>query len=350
MNDSVISRAINGSGYEGEDYADVDIIDAEDRQGEIVGYTLEDLARHTFPERRALLQRGETAIVREGYIVQIDAKRGTGKTLFKQTLALVAATSHPALGFSAPSVFRVLDVDGEMASREIQERYVNLCARLNVPPPPSLTVVAADWQDGFIPRLDTEAGQAAIEPFVEQADLILLDNRSCLFDPDSEKDPSAWQPAQDWLLSLRRRGKAVVIIHHSNRMGGARGHSKPEDVMNVLINLARPEDYRADQGARFVVTFEKSRGAYGSAVAPFMAQLTIDGWKTESADGHQQSSAADRLLDYIRLAHRAGERPKSATAAITGARINRNAGFAAWAELAKRGDIQKHHEGGFYVP
>ncbi len=71
-----------------------------------------------------------------------------------------------------------------------------------------------------------------------------------------------------------------MLAHRSNRQGGARGHRKPEDPMNLLINLTRPEGYSQQQGARFVVTFEKSRGAYGAAVAPFTAQFTAVGWKT----------------------------------------------------------------------
>ena len=39
-------------------------------------------------------------------------------------------------------------------------------------------IVAADWQEGFIPRLDTPEGQAALEPFVDNADLIFFDNLS----------------------------------------------------------------------------------------------------------------------------------------------------------------------------
>ena len=68
---------------------------------------------------------------------------------------------------------------------------------------------------------------------VAEAEVIILDGRSCLFDPEAETDPSAWQPAADWLLSLRRRGKAVLLAHHANRLGGARGHSRPEDMLDV---------------------------------------------------------------------------------------------------------------------
>ena len=342
--DRVMMRALD----EREDYTDVGTIDHEDLYPRLVGLTLGELARHIFSDRRALLMRGDSAVFREGHIGEVYAERGFGKTWLMQTLALVSAAGAEALGFRAPERCRVLYVDGEMASLEIQERFKLLCERLRIYDTAALTIVAADWQENFLPRLDTEEGQAALEPFVEAADLIILDNRSCLLNSDGEKDPSAWQPTQDWLLSLRRRGKGVIIGHHSNRMGGARGHSKPEDLMNLLIKLTRPDDYRQDQGARFLVTFEKSRGAYGAGVAPFLAHLRPEGWTVESATEHRGVSISDKLIEYVRLAHEAGERPKSATAAVRGARVNRSEGLRAWAELTKREVIRKHHDGGWF--
>ena len=292
--------------------------------------------------------RGETAVFREGHIGQIYAERGFGKTWLLLTLALITASAGRALGFAAPEAYRVLYIDGEMAALELQERVNLLCERLAIPASALLTIVAADWQDGFLPRLDTIEGQALIEPYIDRADLVVIDNRSCLFDPEGEKDPSAWQPAQDWLLSIRRRGKAALLGHHSNRMGGARGHSKAEDPMNLLIRLTRPEDYQQDQGARFLVTFDKSRGAYGAAVAPFLAQLGPEGWTVESATEHREASVTDKLIEYLGLAHEAGDRPASANAAIRGAHVNRSEGLRAWAELSKAGTIRKHHDGGWF--
>jgi putative DNA primase/helicase len=316
----------------------------------LIGLTFDQLQAHTFPERRPLLMRGDSVVFREGHLGEIFAARGIGKTWLLRTLALLMATGSEALGFRAPSAVRVLDVDGEMDSHELKERDGIIAERLGISSAPNLTTIAADWQEGFLPRFDTDEGQEALEPFLESADVVILDNRSCLFDPEGEKDATAWQSAQDKLLSLRRRGKAVLVGHHSNRQGAARGHSKPEDVMNLLIGLTRPEDYRQDQGARFNVTFEKSRGAYGAAVAPFLAHLTLDGWKTQAIDSqHEQASVADKLLAYVKAASAAGERPKSATSAIVGAKVNRNAGFEVWADLLNRGAIQKHHEGGFYA-
>jgi len=312
-------------------------------------FTAAELQRHTFEYRRPLLFRGESAILREGHLSEIYAVRGIGKTWFAHTLAhIVANPIVSALGFRSEEAARVLVVDGEMAGPELQQRNHEIAQRLGVEPSNQITFVAADWQDEFLPRLDTVWGREAIEPFIEPADLIILDNRSSLFDPEAEKDPSAWQPAQNWLLSLRRRRKAVLIVHHSNRQGGARGHSKPEDVMDLLIKLTRPEDYTADQGARFTVEFDKTRGVHGAAVAPFTARLDANGWELEEGTA-EGKGAAGKLREYLHLAHKAGDRPKSATAAINAAKVNRNTGFRVWADLKQSGELREHHEGGFYI-
>ncbi|HXG90185.1 MAG TPA: AAA family ATPase [Vicinamibacterales bacterium] len=312
----------------------------------LVGFTLADLVAHRFPTRRAILTRADTPVLRAGHLGQIYAERGIGKTWFMQTLALVAATGTTAMGFSA-SPCRVLYIDGEMASEELQDRFIEICQHMGISTtsPVPLTVVGADWQDHFLPRLDTDAGQLAVEPFVDDADLIFLDNRSSLFNPEGEKDPTAWEPAQAWLLGLRRRGKAVMMGHHSNRMGGARGHSKAEDVLNLMIQLERPDGYQADEGARFLATFKKTRGVYGAAVADFVAHLTPDGWSVSAND--ESHTTADRLLQHVRAADEAGERLKSANAAIRAAGVNRLAGLNTWRDLAKSGAITRHPEGGF---
>ena len=296
-----------------------------DVQHTAIGLTLRELHMYPFPVRRTLLTRGKTPIFCAGHIGGIYSVRGTGKTWFAQTLALVAASGGSALGFSAPSPVRVLYIDGEMAAGDIQKRFNFLCDRLHMVRTDNLVIVAADWQNPFPPRLDTPEGQQYVESHVEQADLIFLDNRSCLFDPEGEKDPAAWQPAQDWLLSLRRRGKAALPVHHSNRQGGARGHSKPEDAMDLLIKLTRPDDYVQDQGARFDVEFTKSRGAHGPDLAPFRARLTPDGWTTESTG--TASNVRAKFIEYVRVCAAAGDRPKSKSSAVKGVGGNRAIGF-----------------------
>ena len=313
--------------------------DVAARREGLIAYTLPELLAVRFPARRALLCRGDVPVFREGHLGEVHGPRGFGKTLLLQTLAVVAATDVEVLGFRAPEPRSVLIVDGEMASEEVQSRLADQCDRLSVAPPANVTVIGADWQAAYLPRLDTVDGQAAIEPFVAKADLIIADNRSCLFDPDSEKDPGAWQPAQDWLLSLRRRGKGVLLAHHSNRLGGARGHSKPEDAMNLVLKLSRPEGYVQDQGARFLLEFEKARGFHGPAAAPFIATLTQEGWRVDSASQAEEDTITRKLIDHLVVANKVDERPRSASAAVRGAGVNRQAGLRAMADLLRSGRV-----------
>ena len=205
----------------------------------LVGYTLAELKQQHFPTRRALLSIGHTVVLREAHIGQIYAIRGVGKTWFAQTLALVAATGIEALGFATNEPCKVLYIDGEMGSEEIQERFEYLAVLFNRHSDmatrghlfnqlynDNLVVVAADWQDEYLPRLDTPEGQAAIEPWVNEADLIIPDNRSC---------PSRPRKARRTLPhgNLRRTGccRSVAVGRHRcwciTRIGKAEREATP---------------------------------------------------------------------------------------------------------------------------
>lgn len=273
-------------------------ISPKTRGDSLVAYTLSELRSVTFPPRRALLGCGKDGILREGDISMIYAPRGMGKSLFGAALAIAVSSGGTLLKWQAPEPRRVLLIDGEMPSEMIRERLVMLADAMEVRECPLLTVVARDWQKEFLPRLDTPEGRALIEPLItDEVALVLLDNASTLFDPESEKDASAWQPAQDLLLSLRRRGKASALIHHANRLGGARGHSRREDIMDVILKLSRPEDYTQEQGARFRVEFDKARGFYGDSAAPFVARLDPQGWNVEA--NASVTTATKRLREAI---------------------------------------------------
>lgn len=79
---------------------------------------------------------------------------------------------------------------------------------------------------------------------------------------------------QNWLLKLRRQGIAVLLVHHAGTNGRRRGTSRREDALDMVFALRRPEDYSAEQGARFEVHFEKLRNRVdGGAAVPFEARL-----------------------------------------------------------------------------
>jgi putative DNA primase/helicase len=92
---------------------------------------------------------------------------------------------------------------------------------------------------------------------------------------------------QNWLLNLRRRGIAVLLVHHAGTNGRQRGTSRREDALDAVIALRRPEDYSPEQGARFEIHFEKLRNRVdGDGAAPFEARV-------ENVGGGIRWSASD---------------------------------------------------------
>jgi DNA-directed RNA polymerase specialized sigma24 family protein len=80
---------------------------------------------------------------------------------------------------------------------------------------------------------------------------------------------------QEWLLSLRRRGKTVLIVHHTgkpDRDGNVtqRGTSKREDILNTSILLKPATTGRQGE---FVLQFTKARGF--AAPDPFIVRLNL---------------------------------------------------------------------------
>jgi putative DNA primase/helicase len=100
---------------------------------------------------------------------------------------------------------------------------------------------------------------------------------------------------------LRRIKTAVLIVHHANKRGGQRGTSRREDLVDLLMAIRRPADYRSSEGARFELHFEKTRQLYGAAIDPIEARLAIriDGlaqWSWTKAEAHE----VDRVAALLR--------------------------------------------------
>jgi hypothetical protein len=155
-----------------------------------------------------------------------------------------------------------------------------------------------------MPDLSTLPGQLSLEPFLEGIELIIVDNITTLCRTGSENETEAWKPVQDWSLRMRASKRAVLFIHHAGKKGAQRGSSAREDTLNTIINLSRPDNYSATEGALFEVSFEKTRGLFGQEVQPFKAQLTQDQegrqqWVSQEVD----QSAYHRIIQMTNQGH-----------------------------------------------
>ena len=202
------------------------------------------------------------------------ASRGIGKTLLSLSTGLAVASGCQLLRWHAPRQRRVLYVDGEMPLVSLQERLRAISAGLGANiPNDGFRVLAADNTESGL-SIGSEDGQRSIDSLLNGVDLAIFDNLSTLCTNGSESASDAWVPMQNWLLKLRRRGIAVLLVHHAGTNGRQRSTSRREDALDTVIASRRPEDYAPEQGARFEVHFEKLRNRVdGDAAAPFEAKL-----------------------------------------------------------------------------
>lgn len=203
------------------------------------------------------------------------AKRGVGKTHVALGIAYAVATGGTFLKWHAPSPKEVLYIDGEMPAIAMQERLKRISTSECLKPsnPSSLRLITPDLQEGAMPNLSTKEGREALEELIQGADLIIVDNISTLFRSGIENEAESWQPAQDWALELRRRGKSILFVHHASKNGQQRGTSKREDTLDAVVALKQAQGYSSDQGAAFEVFFEKTRHFAGEDATSFQVQL-----------------------------------------------------------------------------
>jgi putative DNA primase/helicase len=224
-------------------------------------------------------------------LVMIYGPRGGGKTLFGATSAYALSVGADFLGFSVKSPRRVLYIDGEMPAQAMQERLAAIVSGFAQQPPTSehFRILISDLARDGLPDLATQEGQDWLDAQVGDAEVLFLDNLSTLIRSGKENEGEGWLPVQNWALRHRRAGRAVVLLHHAGKGGAQRGTSRREDVLDTVISLRRPQDYSPEQGARFELHYEKSRGFYGEEAQAFEAQYRVDQgaalWtRTEIAD------------------------------------------------------------------
>src|SRR4051812_22947966 len=218
------------------------------------------------PPRTAIL----APLLQEAGLCLLYGPRGIGKTYVAMSMAWAAASGSSFLGWQADKPRRVVYVDGEMAAADMKTRLAAFG-----PPPDSLSFILSEISG--VRRLPDLAEFAGIETLWKACgkrwpDLLVVDNLTSLAG-HHRNNPDPWKAMQHFFLMLRRRGTAVIIVHHANKDGGQRGSSNKEDVLDLVLALRQPRDYRQSEGARFELHVEKARGVCGAAVEPIEARL-----------------------------------------------------------------------------
>jgi len=94
----------------------------------------------------------------------------------------------------------------------------------------------------------------------------------------------------------------VLFVHHEGKNKEQRGSSRREDLLDVVISLSRPSDYKEQEGARFVLKFKKARGLFGSDVDDIEAALATDATGAQQWTWtHAEAANDSRMLELLQL-------------------------------------------------
>jgi hypothetical protein len=267
---------------------------------------IRDFLARAIPPRKHVL----VPIIPEQGLVMVYGPRGLGKTHVSVGTAVAVTAGGRFLRWSSPTPAGVLLIDGEMPAAAIQARFADAIRASDKEPQAPLRLVTPDlnWECGM-PDLSTLEGQKAVDALVtDDVRLIIVDNLSSLLRTGVENDAESWLPLQTWALRHRAAGRSVLFIHHAGKGGAQRGTSRREDVLDTVIAIRRPSDYRQEEGARFEVHIDKGRSLFGKDATPFEAQLSADAdgnpaWSIRDLEVNQ----ANQIAELSALGMKAGE-------------------------------------------
>lgn len=231
-----------------------------------------DLLTLEIPERRRY-----TPWLPEASSALAYGPRGVGKTMFGLGLASALVTGEPFLRWPITGAVGCLYIDGEMQMDELRARATAL---LPTPPKAPLRFLTSELAYHRLNRdlvLTSDETREEVAQLLDQHPeirVVIFDNISTLFagiDEDRKRD---WEPIAAWLIRLRHRRLATVLIHHSGKGGQQRGTSGREDSLDTVLQLNRPAGYDPRDGCHFELRFTKSRSVKGEDVAPLDVTLT----------------------------------------------------------------------------
>jgi AAA domain len=236
----------------------------------------------------------------EGDCGFIFAFRGVGKTWFALAIAQAVSTGGKLGDWQAQEMVNLLYVDGEMPADLMRQRCSGLEGNneklqfLN-------HEILFDRTGKALNITNPEAQEAITKRCVASGvKVLILDNLSTLASGMKENEADAWEKVNNWLLDLRRRKIAVVIVHHAGRSGEMRGTSRREDNVFWIIALddskRKAEDKR---GARFISYFTKPSRNTQEEIPAFEWHFVTDQSTGVVSIGHKQAQTLDVFRSII---------------------------------------------------
>jgi hypothetical protein len=204
---------------------------------------------------------------------------GISKTYFALAWALSIASGRGFLTWKNEIPRGVLYIDGELGGRTMQQRVKLLKSghELDIKAP-FYTASFDDQGHGLFPDLEDPHAQLRYAAGIpDDVQMVIFDSLSTLAAMEESNDYKSWGTIQRFLLSLRRRGLTVLVIHHANKGGNEQsGTSRRVHVMDTVISLRKHDsEDGASAGYKDVeVHVTKGRNLPPNMTEPFIATLS----------------------------------------------------------------------------
>jgi len=157
----------------------------------------------------------------------------------------------------------------------IRDRLRMIADSLGVSLSNRLKIFTPDTFVGLMPALNTPEGQAIIDKVIGRDwEILFIDNYSAW--SDGRETPESWAPLLRWMLTHKRHGRTVVVIHHSGKNGEQRGTSKHEDALDFCIALKPAKNDIRDGSLTFGLEWKKARHLASDEIAPFTVTMSKD--------------------------------------------------------------------------
>jgi len=236
----------------------------------------------------------------EGDLGFIFAFRGVGKTWLALAIAQALSSGGKLGDWQAHERVTVLYIDGEMPPDLMRSRCKGLEAGSN-----NLQFLNHEIlfeRSGKVLNITNREIQDAITEkcIANGVKVLLLDNLSTLASGMRENEADSWELVNSWLLDLRRRKIAVVIVHHAGRSGEMRGTSKREDNVFWIIALDDAKKNADDKrGARFISRFTKPSRNTQEEMPAYEWHFVTDEPSGVVSVGHKLAQTMDVFLGLI---------------------------------------------------
>jgi len=203
------------------------------------------------PRPRFLLDN----LLAEGSVTVLYADPGVGKTYFALLMGYAVAGGAPLLPgvLTAPTPRKVLYITSEM-QEDIARRLGDIHATFGGrEAPENLCLFPEPSREPLPLNLEMEESWQVMGPLVDEAALIVIDHLTNV--TGGQNDLQSWQRLRVHLDRLKRRGKAILLLHHAGKNGKQRGTSVLAADVDTILRMEPLKD--TANGA--LITFEKHR-------------------------------------------------------------------------------------------